>query len=849
MKKDYNSREFILHIENNVVYGCNGDYILCYGLRYVEKYSQQREDFDYYSSRWLKLCKNLPEGCIVVKSDTYQKKEYERMDFDNHPDTFLHRAYDEHFQGRRYLEHKGYVFFIHPARKTLKNETPINPFRPLSFSFDKKNDLELRSFHSSVEQAIGTMQNYFYPLSESEILSYTDFFFNGFQDNYFCPAKIEKEAISVDNKQIGIFYIPHEKFLPENFECALKDDLISPANSTYVYYEGFMDRLGVMLSSCSHIYNQVIFVDSHQERITELQKQQTNLQNTGYFAAQNKVYAEHLKELLTHAANSEDFRIVRGATMLMFSSETQEEFKHLKNSISSLFKVRDFKPVLATSYNLKEIFLNSFFTNVSGLSNHSLYMTTLQAATGMLISNTRYQSDRQGIFFTDRIDNTPVKYDFWDYDKKRKYSRSFCILAKTGYGKSFLSMHMFYQLRFTGVKQIVLDLGDSYSRMAKLLPANEVAIIKLKKGESIGMNPFTVFQNDKLADKIESISDFIFTILYRTNKPNLREVASLHKILYNYYTNIETGHSLQSFYDFVKDNKENISTILQIDCQENCNDYFNTNSFLHLLSEFVDNGIYSPLMRYDATDDTFQKSLYDKSFIIYELDNISDDLLLIQLSLMAIKETIRRIVWSDRLSPAIIHFEEFAKQMKTPEITLLVEYYTQTVRKYDGAIGLVMQTSNQFPKNSEQAKAILDNISTYLFLDSETADEEAQNLALSSHAITQMKSLQSNFSPDAKYRYSEVYIHHKKGGVSNLVYRVETPYEAFLAYQTEGDLYEIMEILYDIHGDMEKAISSYIREEKKDPGLRQKIRAKYSELQNFPDKTNLFKQYLKNIFV
>ena len=67
---------------------------------------------------------------------------------------------------------------------------------------------------------------------------------------------------------------------------------------------------------------------------------------------------------------------------------------------------------------LKEQFLCSFFLNASCIDDANLYITDLKTATSLFINNTAYKNDPTGIYFEDRLYNIPVRYDFWDLNKK-----------------------------------------------------------------------------------------------------------------------------------------------------------------------------------------------------------------------------------------------------------------------------------------------------------------------------------------------------------------------------------------------------------------------------------------------
>ena len=73
-------------------------------------------------------------------------------------------------------------------------------------------------------------------------------------------------------------------------------------------------------------------------------------------------------------------------------------------------------------------------------------------------------------FFNDREHNIPVLKDVWDERKKRIKARNFAIFAPTGEGKSFLANNILRQYFESGVRLVIIDLGGSYTKFAKLYP-------------------------------------------------------------------------------------------------------------------------------------------------------------------------------------------------------------------------------------------------------------------------------------------------------------------------------------------------------------------------------------------
>ncbi len=221
-----------------------------------------------------------------------------------------------------------------------------------------------------------------------------------------------------------------------------------------------------------------------------------------------------------------------------------------------------------------------------------------------------------------------------------------------------------------------------------------------------------------------------------------------------------------------------------------------------MLSDFRKNGLYEFLYRED--EHTIIQSLTDKRIIVFELDEIKDNELLLTIMLQLIGITIEDIIWKDKSTRGYIFFDEFAKQLKFEGVLNKVEYFFQAVRKQNSAIGIVLQSITQLPENTT-AQSIIENTQMLYVLNAKDYREIQKRFHLSEHAYNQLVSIQSNFS--AERPYSEVFI--MRGNVHG-VYRLETPQEVFWAYQTEGSKNQELMNYYEEYGDMEKTITKMI---------------------------------------
>ncbi|WP_339714639.1 TraG family conjugative transposon ATPase [uncultured Kriegella sp.] len=785
----------IADIQDNIVFANNGNVVLCYEGNLPEIYSLSASDFEDMHGAWFQALKSLPFGTVVHKQDIYLKKSYSSEQLPNK--TFLEKATHEHFKGRGHIEHKCYLFFILTKNKALNNPKYVNPFRKVSKGIVQDLDDNIKSFANSVNDSVSFINNSrkmaFLPLTTEEIQTLTSAYFNGFNEGFDTDIILDKKSVNIGENHFDALAINSELCFGESVQSSKTNEKFT--SDDFVFHQGFIDGLGLTLNE-NHIVNQILYLDDKQKWRKLLDKKIEELNKSSNFGSQNKVVLGKIQHILDQINADDNARIVRGHLNIIYWSKDAKELDKITSKIKTEFKELDIIPYYPRGEERKNYILNSYCCFSSNFSNNDLYVTDLKHALCLFINNTNYKSDATGIIFNDREHNIPVLKDVWDERKKRIKARNFAIFAPTGEGKSFLANNILRQYFESGVRLVIIDLGGSYTKFAKLYP-EQYTVLRYESGKNLGINPFYISDvNDLTPERLEDLSVFLFELFASDLKVTKAQSVSVKKILLHYYDSTSNNHSLEGFYSFIERNQEDLLDNLKIHP-----DYFNVTSFLHVMSEYVGDGLYSFL--FEVSEDQTYK-IEDKRLIVFELDEVKDNKEILSVMLKLIKSAIQRTIWKNRAEKGIILFDEFAKQLKFENVLESVEFYYQAIRKQNGAIGIILQSINQLPNNSTSA-SILENTQVIYSLNNEKGyDELVKRLNLSTHDLNQLKSIKNNLSGPRKY--TEMFI--KIGKESN-IFRLEVPKKVYAAYLTDGTENEEIMKLYDEHQDMEKAIIQF----------------------------------------
>ena len=785
----------IMDIQDNIIFANNGNVVLCYEGILPEIYSLSEKDLEDIHGVWFQALKSLPTGSVVHKQDIYLKKSYSAELLPN--TTFLEKATHDHFQGREFMEHRCYLFFILTKNKALNNPKYVNPFRKVAKGIIQELDDNLKGFIGSVRDSVSYINNSrklsFLPLSAVEIQALTSSFFNGFQEGFDTDMLLNNTNIQLGDNFFDTLAINSELCFGENVQSSKINERFT--SDDFIFHQGFIDGLGLNLSE-NHMVNQILYLDDKQKWRKLLDNKIEELQKSSNFGSQNKIVLGKVQHIRNQINADDTSRTIRGHLNVIYWAKEAGELAQIASRVKAEFKELDITPYYPRGEERKKYILNSYCCFSSNFSNADVYVTDLKHALCLLINNTNYKSDPTGIIFNDREHNIPVLKDVWDERKKRIKARNFAIFAPTGEGKSFLANNILRQYFENGVRLVIIDLGGSYTKFAKLYPEKYI-VLRYESGKNLGINPFYISNSEDLTpERLEDLSMFLFELFGSDLKVTKAQSVSIKKILLNYYSSVSENHSLESFYRFIETNQKDLLQNLKIHP-----DYFNVVNFLHVMSEYVGDGLYSFL--FEISEDQTYK-IEDKRLIVFELDEVKDNKEVLSVMLKLIKSAIQRTIWKNRAEKGIILFDEFAKQLKFENVLESVEFYYQAIRKQNGAIGIILQSINQLPYNATSA-SILENTQVIYSLHNEKGyDELSKRLNLSMHDLNQLKSIRNNLSGEQKY--TEIFI--KIGKESN-VFRLEVPKEVYAAYLTDGyENEEIME-LYEKHQNMERAITEY----------------------------------------
>ena len=575
----------------------------------------------------------------------------------------------------------------------------------------------------------------------------------------------------------------------------------------------FAAPVGLLLS-CNHVYNQVIFLDDHDETLKRLEATARNMNSLAAYSRSNAINREWI-EMYLNEAHSQGLRSVRCHCNVMAWAESEAELKRIRNDVGSQLALMGCTPHHNT-VDVPVLFWAAIPGNEADFPAEESFYTFLDQALCLFNEETNYRSSLSpfGIKMSDRLSGIPIHLDISDLPMKRGTitNRNKFILGPSGSGKSYLTNHLVRQYWEQGSHILLVDTGNSYQGLCSLIHAKtkgrDGVYFTYTEEAPIAFNPFYVEDGVYDVEKRESLKTLLLTLWKReSEEPTRSEEVALSNAVNLYLSKLRADRSIvpsfDTFYEFVETDYHRLLEQKRVREKD-----FDIANFLNVLEPYYKGGEYDYLLNSDK-----QLDLLDKRFIVFELDNISSNRTLLPVVTLIIMETFISKMRRLKGVRKVILIEECWKALTSANMSAYIRYLYKTVRKYFGEAVVVTQEVDDIISSPIVKESIINNADCKILLDQRKYlskfDGIQRLLGLTDKEKAQILSINLSNAPERLYK--EVWI--GLGGVQSAVYATETSVEEYLTYTTEeSEKMKVMELTGKLGGDIEAAIRQLARE-------------------------------------
>ena len=819
LKAETLERRFpLLSVENGCIVSKDADLTVAFEVELPELYTVTADEYEAMHSSWIKAMKVLPEHSVVCKQDWFVKETY-RPKTDDGEQSFLTRSYELHFNERPYLNHKCYLFLTKTTRERSRRKSDFNTLcRGFLLPKEITDKDAAARFLEAVEQFERIMNDSGHirlrRLETDEITGTKER--PGLVEKYFSLSLKDETAVLQDiclkpgrmrigDKRLCLHTLSDTEDLPGRLSTDMRYERMSTDRSDCRL--SFAAPVGLLLS-CNHIYSQYVFIDDAQEILQMMEKNSRNMLSLSKYSRSNAINQEWT-EMYLDEAHTKGVLPVRCHCNVIAWAEDAEEFRRIRNDTGSQLAMMECTPRYNT-IDTPVIYWAGIPGNAGDFPSEESFYTFLEQAVCLFAGETNYRSSPSpfGIRLADRQNGIPVHVDISDLPMKRGIitNRNKFILGPSGSGKSFFTNHLVRQYYEQGAHILLVDTGNSYQGLCRMIHdrtnGKDGIYITYEEDNPISFNPFYTESGKIDVEKRDSINTLILTLWKREDEsPKRSEEVALSGAVNAYIRKISENRNIRpdfnGFYEFVADDYRRMIEEKKVREKD-----FDIDGFLNVLEPFYRGGDYDFLLNSDKELD-----LTGKRFIVFELDNISSNKVLLPVVTLIIMETFIAKMRRLKGIRKMILIEECWKALMSANMSEYIKYLFKTVRKYFGEAVVVTQEVDDIISSPIVKEAIINNSDCKILLDQRKYMNKFEHiqrlLGLTEKEKGQILSINQANHPGRFYR--EVWI--GLGGTCSAVYATEVSEEEYFTFTTEeSEKLEVQRIAGGPEGSLEGAI-------------------------------------------
>ena len=710
----------------------------------------------------------MPCHTIVHRQDWFLEESY-RARTDREELGFLERSFELHFNERPFLNHFSYLFITRTTKERMRQQSNFSVLcRGHILPREVRDKDSVLRFLEAVEQferiicdsglvrlerltteeitgkgkEAGLVEKYF-SLSQEDTTTLEDIRLGGAEMRIgdkrlsvhtLSDADDLPAAVRTDGR--------YEKYSTDRSDCRLS----------------FAAPVGLMLPH-NHICNLYVFIDDPAETLRNFEKAARNMRSLSHYSRANEINRQWTEEYLNEA-HSFGLVPVRCHCNVMAWSEDRERLRNIRNDTGSALAQMGCKPRHNT-VDAPTLYWAGIPGGEGDFPAEESFHTFIEQAACLFIGETNYASSLSpfGIKMADRLSGRPLHLDISDEPMRRGITtnRNKFILGPSGSGKSFFTNHLVRNYYEQGAHILLVDTGNSYKGLCRLIHertrGEDGIYMTYEEDRPITFNPFYSEDRQFDVEKRESIKTLILTLWKREDEvPKRSEEVALSGAVNAYIRRITENPELRpdfnGFYEFVRDDYRRMMEKKRVREKD-----FDIDGFLNVLEPFYKGGDYDFLLNSDKEID-----LTHKRFIVFELDNISSNKVLLPVVTLIIMETFISKMRRLKGIRKMIRIEESWTALMSANMSAYVLYLFKTVRKYFGEAVVVTQEVDDIISSPIVKEAIINNSDCKILLDQRkylNKFERIQTLlGLTDKECSQILSI--NRANDPSRRYKEV---------------------------------------------------------------------------------------------
>ena len=692
-------------------------------------------------------------------------------------------------------------------------------------------------------------------LNKAEASEYVDrYFAMNFKDRMvsMTNVKADDETVSMGDKRCKVYSLV-------DVDCAALPSLIRPYTNIEVNNTEMPVDLVSVVDNIPNaetvVYNQIIFLPSQKRELALLDKKKNR--HASIPNPSNQMAVEDIKQVQDVIARESKLLVYTHFNMVVgvpADTELQKCTNHLENAFGRMGI-----HISKRAYNQLELFVSSFPGNCYSLNEEYDRFLTLSDAAVCLMYKERVQHSEETplkVYYTDR-QGVPVAIDITGKEGKNKLTdnSNFFCLGPSGSGKSFHMNSVVRQLHEQGTDVVMVDTGNSYEGLCEYFGGKYISYTEERP---ITMNPFRINREEMNVEKTGFLKNLVLLIWKGTQGTVTKtEDRLIEHVITEYYDAYFNG-----FESFTPQQREDLRKSLVIDdrnssekrhesereraariegiideiegrrkelkveelsfnsfyeysvqripdiCEENRITGIDLSTYRYMMKDFYLGGNHEKTL-----NENMDSSLFDETFVVFEIDSIKDDPLLFPLVTLIIMDVFLQKMRIKKNRKVLV-IEEAWKAIASPLMAEYIKFMYKTARKFWASVGVVTQEIQDIIGSEIVKEAIINNSDVVMLLDQSKFKERFDTikaiLGLTDVDCKKIFTINRLENKEGRSFFREVFI---RRGTTSGVYGVEEPHECYMTYTTERAEKEALKLYKrELQCSHQKAIEAYCRD-------------------------------------
>ena len=825
-----------------IIYTKTGEYSAVLKLTNpVQKYSANIDSYYEFTHLFSALVQTLGEGYAIHKQDIFTRKQFEADD--DSPKEFLSESYFRYFTGRTYTDSECYLVITQEAKKSRLFSYDPKKWRDFLVKIRKVQD-QLRD---------GGVKAEF--LNKKQTNEYVDRYFAiNFTDKTISMSnfKVDDECIEMGDKRCKVYSLVDVDYA--NLPGMVRPFSNIEVNNTSMPVD-LLSHIDSIPGAETVIYNQMIFMPNQKRELSLLDKKKNR--HSSIPNPSNEMAVEDIKRVQEVIAR-ESKQLVYTHYNLVVCTDIDTDIQKCTNHLENQFGRMGIH-ISKRAYNQLELFVNSFPGNCYGMSeDYDRFLTLSDAATCLLYKeNIQHSEDTPlKICYTDR-QGVPVGIDITGKEGRNKLTdnSNFFCLGPSGSGKSFHMNSVVRQLWEQNTDVVMVDTGNSYEGLCEYVGGKYISYTEEKP---ITMNPFRIKREELNVEKTGFLKNLIL-LIWKGSQATISKTEDrlIDQVITEYY-----GVYFNGFDGFTPPQREDLRQSLLVDDRNNNRNHqeseaereeridkeidsiearrkelkvetlsFNTfyeysvqripdichennltgvdiSTYRYMMKDFYRGGNHDKTLNEDMDG-----SLFDETFIVFEIDAIKDDPLLFPIVTLIIMDVFLQKMRIKKNRKVLV-IEEAWKAIASPLMAEYIKYLYKTARKFWASVGVVTQEIQDIIGSPVVKEAIINNSDVVMLLDQSKFKERFNNikaiLGLTDVDCKKIFTINRLENKAGRSFFREVFI---RRGTTSGVFGVEEPRECYMTYTTERAEKEALKLYKkELHCSHQEAIEAYCKD-------------------------------------